>query len=516
VQSNLAGAARPATSATATTTREEFRALAAEHRVVPVTRKVLADSETPLSAYRKLAANRPGTFLLESAENGRSWSRWSFIGAGAPSALTVRDGEAVWLGATPRDAPTGGDPLRALRETMALLSTGPLAGVPPLSGGMVGFFAYDFVRRLERLPELAVDDLGLPDMLLLLATDLAAVDHHEGTITLIANAVNWNGTDDRVDWAYDDAVARLDVMTEALGQPLSSSVATFSRPQPEHRAQRTLEEYSAIVEGLVKEIEAGEAFQVVPSQRFEMDTAIDPIDVYRMLRVTNPSPYMYLMHIPDDVGGTAFSIVGSSPEALVTVKDGWATTHPIAGTRWRGQTEEEDQLLEKELLADEKERAEHLMLVDLGRNDLGRVCVPGTVRVEDYSHIERYSHVMHLVSTVTGLLAEGRTALDAVTACFPAGTLTGAPKVRAMELIESVEKTRRGLYGGVVGYLDFAGNADFAIAIRTALMRNGTAYVQAGGGVVADSNGAYEYTEAANKAKAVLNAIAAAETLVAP
>ena len=220
MQSNLA----------ATTTREEFRALAAEHRVVPVTRKVLADSETPLSAYRKLAANRPGTFLLESAENGRSWSRWSFIGAGAPSALTVRDGEAVWLGATPQDAPTGGDPLQALRETMALLSTGPLAGVPPLSGGMVGFFAYDFVRRLERLPELAVDDLGLPDMLLLLATDLAAVDHHEGTITLIANAVNWNGTDERVDWAYDDAVARLDVMTEALSQPLSSTVATFSRP----------------------------------------------------------------------------------------------------------------------------------------------------------------------------------------------------------------------------------------------------------------------------------------------
>ena len=499
-----------------TTTRAEFRALAAEHRVVPVTRKVLADSETPLSAYRKLADNRPGTFLLESAENGRSWSRWSFIGAGAPAALTVRDGQAVWLGSTPQGAPGGGDPLEALRATMELLSTGPLAGMPPLSSGLVGFFAYDFVRRLERLPELAVDDLGLPDMLLLLATDLAAVDHHEGTITLIANAVNWDGRDARVDDAYDDAVSRLDVMTRALGQPLGSTVATFARPEPQHRAQRTMEDYGAVVERLVKEIEAGEAFQVVPSQRFQMDTPADPIDVYRMLRVSNPSPYMYLMHIPDDVGGTAFSIVGSSPEALVTVQDGWATTHPIAGTRWRGHTEEDDQLLEKELLSDEKERAEHLMLVDLGRNDLGRVCVPGTVRVEDYSHIERYSHVMHLVSTVTGLLAEGRTALDAVTACFPAGTLSGAPKVRAMELIEEVEMTRRGLYGGVVGYLDFAGNADFAIAIRTALMRGGTAYVQAGGGVVADSNGPYEYTEAANKARAVLSAIAAAETLKAP
>ncbi|GAB3011035.1 anthranilate synthase component I [Mycobacterium bourgelatii] len=500
----------------ATTTREDFRALAAEHRVVPVTRKVLADSETPLSAYRKLAANRPGTFLLESAENGRSWSRWSFIGAGAPTALTVRDGEAVWLGAVPKDAPAGGDPLHALRATLEVLATAPIPGLPPLSGGMVGFFAYDMVRRLERLPELAVDDLGLPDMLLLLATDVAAVDHHEGTITLIANAVNWNGTDERVDWAYDDAVARLDVMTAALEQPLPSTVATFSKPEPQHRAQRTVEEYGKIVDYLVEQIAAGEAFQVVPSQRFEMDTDVDPIDVYRILRVTNPSPYMYLLHIPNSEGTTDFSIVGSSPEALVTVHDGRATTHPIAGTRWRGATEEEDQLLEKDLLSDEKELAEHLMLVDLGRNDLGRVCTPGTVRVEDYSHIERYSHVMHLVSTVTGLLDEGRTALDAVTACFPAGTLSGAPKVRAMELIEEVEKTRRGLYGGVVGYLDFAGNADFAIAIRTALMRAGTAYVQAGGGVVADSNGPYEYNEARNKARAVLNAVAAAETLSPP
>jgi anthranilate synthase component 1 len=503
-------------SAAVTTTREDFGVLAAEHRVVPVIRKVLADSETPLSAYRKLADNRPGTFLLESAENGRSWSRWSFIGAGAPSALTVRDGEAVWLGAVPQDAPSGGDPLAALKSTLELLATAALPGLPPLSGGMVGFFAYDLVRRLERLPELVVDDLQLPDMLMLLATDIAAVDHHEGTITLIANAVNWNGTGERVDWAYDDAVARLDVMTEALSQPLPSTVSTFARPEPRHRAQRTVEEYSAIVDRLVGDIEAGEAFQVVPSQRFEMDTDVDPIDVYRMLRVSNPSPYMYLLHVPDEQGGTAFSIVGSSPEALVTVKDDWAQTHPIAGTRWRGDTEEEDVLLEKELLSDEKERAEHLMLVDLGRNDLGRVCVPGTVRVEDYSHIERYSHVMHLVSTVTGMLAEGRSALDAVTACFPAGTLSGAPKVRAMELIEEVEKTRRGLYGGVLGYLDFAGNADFAIAIRTALMRDGTAYVQAGGGVVADSNGPYEYTESANKARAVLNAVAAAETLRAP
>ncbi|RDI65434.1 anthranilate synthase component I [Nocardia pseudobrasiliensis] len=496
-----------------TTTREQFRALAAEHRVVPVTRKVLADSETPLSTYRKLAADRAGTFLLESAENGRSWSRWSFIGAGSPAALTVIDGEAAWLGATPADAPSGGDPLRALRHTLEVLRTERLPGLPPLTGGLVGYFAYDIVRRLERLPELATDDLQLPDMVMLLATDLAAFDHHEGAITLIANAVNWNGTDERVDEAYDDALARLDRMTAALAAPAESTVSIFDRPEPDYRRRRTIEEFGAGVRRLVGEIEAGEAFQVVLSQRFEMDYDGSPLDLYRMLRASNPSPYMYLLHVPDGSGGTAFSIVGSSPESLVTVKDGVATTHPIAGTRWRGATDEDDLLLEKDLLADEKENAEHLMLVDLGRNDLGRVCQPGTVRVTDYRHVERYSHVMHLVSTVSGRLAPGRIALDAVQACFPAGTLSGAPKVRAMELIEELEPTRRGVYAGVVGYLDFAGDADTAIAIRTALLKDGVAYVQAGAGIVADSKAEYEDTEARNKAMAVLKAVAAARTV---
>ncbi|RMI29822.1 anthranilate synthase component I [Nocardia stercoris] len=496
-----------------TTTREQFRALAADHRVVPVVRKVLADSETPLSAYRKLAADRAGTFLLESAENGRSWSRWSFIGAGSPAALTVVDGEAAWLGAAPADAPAGGDPLRALRDTLQLLRTERLPGLPPLTGGLVGYLGYDIVRRLERLPELTTDDLRIPEMVLLLATDLAAFDHHEGAITLIANAVNWNGTSERVDEAYDDAVARLDRMTAALATPAQSTVSTFERPEPDYRRCRTTEEFGAGVRRLIKEIEAGEAFQVVLSQRFEMDYDGSPLDLYRMLRASNPSPYMYLVHVPDGSGGTAFSIVGSSPESLVTVTDGLATTHPIAGTRWRGTTEEDDLLLEKDLLADAKENAEHLMLVDLGRNDLGRVCEPGTVRVTEYRHVERYSHVMHLVSTVTGRLSPGRVALDAVEACFPAGTLSGAPKVRAMELIEELEPTRRGLYAGVVGYLDFAGDADTAIAIRTALLKDGVAYVQAGAGVVADSDPVYEDTEARNKAMAVLKAVAAAGTL---
>ncbi|MFE3289348.1 anthranilate synthase component I [Rhodococcus sp. NPDC059234] len=496
-----------------TTTREQFRSLAADHRVVPVTRKVLADSETPLSAYRKLAADRPGTFLLESAENGRSWSRWSFIGAGSPAALTVVDGEAGWQGNVPAGVPAGGDPIQALGQTLELLRSERLPDLPPLTGGMVGFMGYDIVRRLERLPSNAVDDLQVPEMVMLLATDLAAVDHHEGAITLIANAVNWNGTDEHVDEAYDDAVARLDAMTAALSASSPSTVSTFGKPAPEYRRQRTTESFGADVRTLIGEIEAGEAFQVVLSQRFEMDTDAHPFDIYRMLRASNPSPYMYLVNVPDGHGGIAFTIVGSSPESLVTVKEGVATTHPIAGTRWRGASEEDDLLLEKDLIADEKENSEHLMLVDLGRNDLGRVCEPGTVKVHDYRHVERYSHVMHLVSTVTGRLAEGRHALDAVTACFPAGTLSGAPKVRAMELIDELEPTRRGIYGGIVGYLDFAGDADTAIAIRSALVKDGTAYVQAGAGIVADSDPVYEDTEARNKAMAVLSAIAAAGTL---
>ncbi|WP_440712643.1 anthranilate synthase component I [Gordonia sp. FQ] len=506
------------TGAAHTTTRETFLDLAADHRVVPVTRKLLADSETPLSAYRKLAGDKEGTFLLESAQNGQSWSRWSFIGAGSPSALTVVDGQTHWWGTVPAGAPVDGDPLEALDASLRLLHTDRLAGLPPLTGGFVGFMAYDFVRRLERLPSSTVDDLGLPDMFWLLVADLAAFDHHEGTITLIANAINFDGSDERANDAYDDAVARLDAMTAALAAPAASTVSTFDRPAPDYDCQRTLAEFTPIIDGLIDAIESGEAFQVVPSMRFEIATDADPIDVYRVLRASNPSPYMYLLRLPgitaSGVGAKPFSIVGSSPEALVTVSDGVATTHPIAGTRWRGATEEEDVLLAKGLLEDEKENSEHLMLVDLGRNDLGRVCRPGTVRVNDYRRVERYSHVMHLVSTVTGQLREDKRALDAVTACFPAGTLTGAPKVRAMELIEDSELTRRGLYGGVVGYLDFAGDADTAIAIRTALMTPGRAYVQAGAGVVADSNADYEYTEARNKAMAVLGAVAAAGTMM--
>ncbi len=486
---------------------ETFRALAGDRRVIPVTRRLLADAETPLSVYRKLAGGRPGTFLLESAELGGVWSRYSFVGAHSHATLTERDGRAHWLGQPPVGVPTDGDPLDALRATVEALHTEPLPGLPPLTGGLVGVLGYDVVRRLERLPELTTDDLHVPELAMMLATDLAVLDHSDGSVLLIANAVNYDDTDDRVDWAHRDAVERLDRMTAELDVPAPAAVAAFTAAEPEYERARTSDDYRAAVEQAKEEIRAGEAFQVVVSQRFSMTNAADPLDVYRMLRATNPSPYMYLLRFD------GFDVVGSSPEALVKVTGGRAMMHPIAGTRPRGATPQEDAALAAELLADPKERAEHLMLVDLGRNDLGRVCAPGTVEVVDFMSVERFSHVMHIVSTVVGEVAEGRTAFDVLTSCFPAGTLSGAPKPRAMELIEELEPTRRGVYGGCVGYLDFAGDADTAIAIRTAYLRDGTAYVQAGAGIVADSDPAAEDDECRNKAMAVLRAVAAAQAL---
>jgi anthranilate synthase component I len=489
---------------------DEFRVLAKDRRVIPVTRRLLADAETPVGVYQKLAQDRPGTFLLESAEHGGVWSRYSFIGARAAAVLTERDGEAVWQGRSPVGLPDGGDPLVALAGTLQELHTTQLPGLPPLTGGLVGFLSYDIVRRLERLPESTVDDLRLPELAFMLATDIAVLDHEDGTVVLIANVVNWDDSPERVDEAYADAVERLDRMTLELAAPTPSSVAFFDPDVDVRYAERTLRsDFLAAVEHSKEEIRAGESFQIVVSQRFEMPIRADALTVYRVLRRNNPSPYMYLLRFDQ------FDIVGSSPEALVKVNAGRAMTHPIAGTRWRGATPEEDAEIAAGLLRDSKERAEHLMLVDLARNDLGRVCVPGTVEVIDFMTVRRYSHVMHIESTVLGQLAAGRTALDALLSCFPAGTLSGAPKPRAMEIIEELEPTRRGVYGGVVGYLDFAGDLDAAIAIRTALLRDGVAYVQAGAGIVADSDPAAEDTETRNKAAAVLQAVAIAAT-VAP
>jgi anthranilate synthase component I len=495
------------TIAAATPDLETFRGLAGGRRVIPVTRRLLADGDTPVGLYHRLAGGRPGTFLLESAEHGRVWSRFSFVGVRSAATLTERGGSATWTGTPPAGVPLDGDPLVALRETVALLHTERLPGLPPLTGGMVGFIGYDAVRRLEKLPELAKDDLQLPELAMLFATDLAVLDHEDGSVLLIANAVNYDATDARVDEAWADAVARLDAMQAALAQPSEPLAVTLDwTAQPTYTSNTERADYLAAVERAKEEIRAGEAFQVVVSQRFELATSASALDIYRVLRVTNPSPYMYLLRFD------GYDIVGSSPEALVKVTGDRALLHPIAGTRWRGATPEEDTALAAELLADEKERAEHLMLVDLGRNDLGRVCAPGTVEVVDFMNVERYSHVMHIVSTVVGQVAPGRTAYDVLAATFPAGTLSGAPKPRAMQIIEELEPTRRGLYGGAVGYLDFAGDLDAAIAIRTALLRDGVAFVQAGGGIVADSDPVAEDTESRNKAAAVLRAVAVAAT----
>ncbi|MFC5800454.1 anthranilate synthase component I [Streptomyces formicae] len=490
---------------------ETFRKLAADRRVIPVSRRLLADGDTPVGLYRKLTAERPGTFLLESAENGRSWSRYSFIGVRSAATLTVRDGQAHWLGTPPVGVPVDGDPLKALRATVEALHTPRdlASGMPPFTGGMVGYLGYDIVRRLERIGEHGTDDLRLPELTMLLTSDLAVLDHWDGSVLLIANAINHNDLDTGVDEAYADAVARLDAMEADLARPVDPRPHALppSELPPYTAPMWSGEQFKEAVEDVKERIRAGEAFQVVPSQRFETPCMASALDVYRVLRATNPSPYMYLLRLD------GFDVVGSSPEALVKVEDGRAMVHPIAGTRPRGATPQEDHDLAEELLADPKERAEHLMLVDLGRNDLGRVCEPGSVEVVDFMSIERYSHVMHIVSTVTGKVAEGRTAFDVLTACFPAGTLSGAPKPRAMQIIEELEPSRRGLYGGCVGYLDFAGDSDTAIAIRTALLRDGTAYVQAGAGIVADSDPVAEDLECRNKAAAVLRAVHTANRL---
>ena len=481
----------------------EFREYARENNVIPVYRRVLADGETPLGIYKKLAKNKPGTFLLESAEHGGAWSRYSFIGVQSQTTLTERDGRAEWLGTPPAGVPRNMDPLQALKESVAHLKTPVIPGLPPLTGGLVGYMGYDAVRRLEKLPNLAIDDLNLPEIAFMLTSDLAVMDHSDGTVTLIANAINWDGSDERVDEAYADSVSRLDRMYADLQGSLTGDVSEIPEFHPPVFDRNiSAEEFREKVKIAQEEIRAGEAFQIVISQRFSTEVTADALDVYRALRLSNPSPYMYIFRFE-----SGFDVVGSSPEALVKVTGREVMVHPIAGTRKRSTSLEEDVRLGEELLADPKERAEHLMLVDLGRNDVGRVCTPGSVEVIDFMHIERYSHVMHIVSTVVGELAENAAPIDALFSVFPAGTLSGAPKPRAMEIIERLEPTRRGLYGGAIGYFDFTGNIDTCIAIRTALIKDGRAYVQAGAGVVADSDPESENQETINKAAAVLTAI---------
>lgn len=489
-----------------------FRNAAADlgRRVIGVHTRLLADDLTPVGLYHHLCGDRAGTFLFESADSGQ-WSRYSFVGVNAAATLSERDGHAdwQWAGRAIDGLPAGGDPLSVLRETLAALHTRREEGLPPFTSGLVGYLGYDVVRRIERLPDGNPDDLHIPELVMMLASDVAVLDHHTGEVWLIANAINFDDSDANLDGAYADAVRRVHAMAAELTRPVPPLVAVSggSDDLPAPIRQRDQASFEDAVRLAIEDIRAGEAFQVVVSQRFTTPCTSDALDVYRVLRRTNPSPYLYLLRLP------GFAVVGSSPEALVTVTDGRATTRPIAGTRPRGATAAEDARLEAELLADPKEAAEHLMLVDLGRNDLGRVCRPGSVAVVEFMKVRRYSHVMHLEAAVVGEVSDGRTALDVTMSCFPAGTLSGAPKVRAMEIIDRLELTRRGLYGGVVGYFDFAGDSDVAIAIRTAVLKDGVAYVQAGAGIVADSQPASEDAETRSKAAAALRAVQVAERL---
>ena len=489
---------------------EEFREIARNFNVIPVWQKVFADNETPLTLYRKLAKNKVGTFLLESAEHGGTWSRYSFIGVSSQATLTEKNGVAFWDGVVPAVAPIAGNPLEAFKKAAEFLKSPKLENLPPLTGGLVGYLSYDSVRNLEKLPSTALDDLALPQMAYMLTSDLAIFDHQEGTLTLIANAINWDASNNRVDEAFNEAKARLANMVSDLIKPIDSLINNVPvKADVKFERETSESEYKKRIELIKEEIRAGEAFQVVLSQRFSIAVKCDPLDVYRVLRVHNPSPYMYFLRFPNGL-----DIVGSSPEALVKVNGEDVLVHPIAGTRRRSSQPELDKKIGDELLADPKERAEHIMLVDLGRNDLGRVCRSGTVEVIQFMQIERYSHVMHIVSTVIGKLKADKSPVDALYAVFPAGTLSGAPKPRAMEIIESLEDVRRGIYGGTIGYIDFNGNLDTCIAIRTAVIKDGIGYVQAGAGVVADSDPDSENHECLNKAAAVLGAIASANEMV--
>ena len=487
---------------------EKFREYAREFNVIPVARQIIDKDQTPLSIYSKLTNHRSGTFLLESAESG-IWARYSFIGVNSQATLTEANGVAAWTGVMPAGAPVGIDPLDALRIATAHLRSPKIAGLPPLTGGLVGYLGYEIVRRLEKLSSQARNDLKIPEIAMMLTSDLAVFDHQENEITLIANAINWDGSSERVDLAYQTAIERLDKMQNDLNEIEKDKLVDIQkRVNPVYERNTSDQSYIDRVKVIKEEIKSGEAFQVVLSQRFNMPALSEPFDLYRVLREQNPSPYMYLFRFNDDL-----SIVGSSPEALVKVTGNDVVIHPIAGTRPRGITPAEDESIANELLKDPKERAEHLMLVDLGRNDLGRVCKAGSVEVTQFMQIEKYSHVMHIVSTVNGQLAESIAPIEALFAVFPAGTLSGAPKPRAMQIIEENEPTRRGIYGGTIGYLDFTGNIDTCIAIRTAVIKNGTAYVQAGAGIVADSDPESENQECINKAAAVLGAVATANAM---
>ncbi|WP_411721322.1 anthranilate synthase component I [Mycetocola sp.] len=501
---------------TGTTSRAGFDALAREHRVIPVIRELFADGETPVGIYRKLALGRPGSFLLESAEQGGIWSRFSFVGVSAFGVLTQQNESVQWIdyGISRERAlgdATGLRPLQAITELHRRWETPHIEGHPPLTGGLVGFIGWEAIRQIENLPHRPPKEFDVPGQALCFVADLVVLDHRSGTVQLIANVLNDGLDDDATLWR--SAQDRLDVMQSRLAKPNDAWLAEVdlaTAPNPRYRTRKS--DFLDAVVTAKERIRDGDIFQVVISQRFDEECSAEPIDVYRILRSLNPSPYMYLLTL-HNVDGTPYSIVGSSPEALVKVQDKRVLTHPIAGSKPRGDTPERDIELADELSGDAKERAEHLMLVDLARNDLLKVCTPGSVEVTEFMRIERFSHIMHLVSSVEGTLSDSASPIDVFTATFPAGTLSGAPKPRALEIIDELEPAQRGVYGGVVGYFAFSGDIDLAIAIRTATIVNGVAHVQAGGGLVADSDPESEYLESQNKAAAPLRAVAVANAM---
>jgi anthranilate synthase component 1 len=490
--------------------RDEFHALARTHRVVPVWRELLADFTTPVAAFARLVGDGHG-FLLESVEHGERWSRWSFIGRNPLATIVSAGGRLTVRGELGVHLPDDHGMLAALEDLLAVYRSPVLPELPPLHGGLIGYLGYDVVREVERLPNVPRDDLGFPDAVMSVIGDLAAYDHWRQRVTLVSNVlVPSDATEAELDARYDAAVERVEQMTRDGARPVDEPLLEPpdpSEPLPDVTSSMGEELYCRAVEVAKEHILAGDIFQVVLAQRFELELDADPFAVYRVLRQVNPSPYMYF------VRGDDLTIVGSSPEPMVQLLDGRVISRPIAGTRRRGASDEEDRRLAAELSEHPKEVAEHVMLVDLARNDVGRVVRFGTERVDEMMTLERYSHVMHLTSQVSGDLAPGRTAIDVLRATLPAGTVSGAPKVRAMEIIDELEPVKRGPYAGVVGYLDFSGNIDTAIAIRTMLVRDNRAWVQAGAGIVADSVPRDEHQECVNKSRALLAAVPAARRM---
>ena len=492
--------------------KENFLAVAKVGNVVPIFITVFGGTDTPVGIYEKLSSGRSGTFLLESAEQG-VWSRYSFIGVSSRSSFIESDTEFL-VSNKEYALPYGGElpasPLDAIRLVQSSWKTVELPELPPLTSGLVGIFSWDVIRDIENLPSVPEQDYERPKIHLEMVQDIIVLDHLTSSILVVSNVycdVNTN-----LEQAYLDATDRIQNLLSKLQEPTPQILSSSTDSELASRTSRTSHDgFISAVDAAKEHVRAGDVFQVVLSQRMDIEVKARPIDVYRVLRALNPSPYMYLLNYSDSKGD--YAVVGSSPEALVKVSGTKVVMHPIAGSRPRGVDQGADEAHADSLLADHKERAEHLMLVDLARNDLLKVCEPASVTVTQFMKIERFSHIMHLVSTVEGLLASGQTPIDVFKATFPAGTLSGAPKPRALEIIDALESSNRGIFGGVVGYLDFEGNADLAIAIRTAFIRDGIARVQAGAGIVLDSVPESEYQETISKMSAVVASIDRANAL---